>query len=178
MVLVALVAANGVRTHGRTEDRGDAMHDELKRPSTHHVMTSDPKIAELFENGLFRSATFRLLVATLDMSDVIVYVHPKTARQALGGYLAHTIVVAGGQRYVHIAIDNLGAKRRLISLFAHELQHAVEVAQHPDVRDAQAMEQLFNQLAIKFGCDGTTCSETKAAKHVEAIVRQELAQSH
>jgi len=144
----------------------------------HHVRASDAKVAALLNAGMSHSTTFREIVDTLDRSDVVVYVESKTDRQALGGYLKHSVVAAGEYRYLQIAIEARGSERRLVSLLAHELQHAVEVSQHKDVRDARAMEQLFNSLAIKFGCDGSTCTETQAAKDVEATVNAELKAAH
>ena len=115
--------------------------------SHRHVRASESRILALLEAGLSRSATFRRLVATLDASDVIVYIEPKTTRQALGGYLAHNITVAGAYRYLHVAIETTGAKDRLIPLLAHELQHAVEVAQAPEAVDAESLGRLSERLA-------------------------------
>jgi hypothetical protein len=141
--------------------------------SDRHVRATEPRILVLIDAGVSRSATFGRLVATLNDSDVIVYIEPKLKRQALGGYLAHNIVAQGEYRYLHIAVEISGSQRRLVSLLAHELQHAVEVAQTPDVRDAASLERMFSRLAIKFGCGGTTCYETQAAKDVEDIVSRE-----
>ena len=145
-----------------------------QEPSAHHVRTSDSKVRQLFVDGLSRSSTFRDLVEALDRSDVIVYVDAKTTRPALGGYLSHNIVTSGAYRYLHVAVDIHGANGRLVPLLAHELQHAVEVAHDTRARDERTLEQLFERLAIKFGCGGTTCSETQAAKDVEAAVSVEL----
>jgi hypothetical protein len=139
-----------------------------------HVRTEERRILALIDAGLSRSTTFRQLVDTLNMSDVIVYVEPKRTRQALGGYIAHNITVTGSYRYVHVAIETQGSEGRLIPLLAHELQHAVEVAQAPDARDPESLERLFSRLAVKFGCDGTSCSETQGAKDVEHLVSEEL----
>jgi hypothetical protein len=139
-----------------------------------HVRATEPKILSLIDAGLSHSATFRRLLATLNDSDVIVYIDRKLTRQALGGYLAHNIVAQGGYRYLHIAIETQGAERRLVSLLAHELQHAVEVAQTPDARDEESLQRTFSQLAVTFGCGGTTCYETQGAKDVEYIVAEEL----
>ncbi len=139
-----------------------------------HVRASEPKILALIDAGLSRSATFRGLVATLDESDVIVYIEPKLTRQALGGYLAHNIVARGGYRYLRIAIEMQGARRSLVSLLAHELQHAVEVAHAPEARDAESLQRTFGLLAAKFGCSNTECYETQAAKDVEHIVSEEF----
>lgn len=52
------------------------------------VRSTDPYIAELIVKGQARSPTFERLVATLDASDVIVYVEPQVKRtHLLGGYL-------------------------------------------------------------------------------------------
>lgn len=142
--------------------------------SAHHVRTTDGKVLELLTEGLSRSSTFRRLVEKRDTSDVLVYIDAKTTREALGGYLLHNIIVAGGYRYVHVALDVHGASGRLVPLLAHELQHAVEVAQDASVHDETTMERLFERRAIKFGCGGTTCLETQAAKDVEAAVSKEL----
>jgi hypothetical protein len=147
-------------------------------PSTHHVRSSDPKVLALFNAGMSRSATFRQLVEALDRSDVIVYVEPKLTREALGGYLAHNIVAAGEVRYLRIAVDTRGADGRIVPLLAHELQHAIEVSSNPGVRDPRSVDKLFERLAIAFGCGGATCTETQAAKDVEAAVSAELKPAH
>lgn len=144
----------------------------------HHVRSTEPKINALINAGLARSSTFRSLVETLDRSDVIVYVDQKLTRNALGGYFPHNVVVAGGVRYLRIAIEIHGAERHLVSLLAHELQHAVEVAADPDVRDSESADKLFERLAIQFGCGSSTCSETQAAKDIEAAVIVELKAAH
>ena len=140
-----------------------------------HVRTADSNVLALIDAGISGSATFRGLIATLNESDVIVYIAPKLTRNTLGGYLAHNIVSQGQHRYLRIAVDIAGTKHHLVSLLAHELQHAVEVAQAPDARDAQSLERLFSRLAVGFGCGGSGCFETRAAKAIQKIVRAELA---
>jgi hypothetical protein len=140
-----------------------------------HVRASDSKILRLIEAGQSRSVTFRRLVATLNESDVIVYIEPKVTHQNLGGYLPHYIVASGGYRYLRLVVETGGSQRRLVSLLAHELQHAVEVAQAPDARDSESLQAIFSRLAVKFGCGSTTCFETQAARDVEHIVNEEFA---
>jgi hypothetical protein len=143
--------------------------------SSRHVRSTEPRIVTLIEDGIAGSATFRSLIETLNESDVIVYIKLNRTRLALGGYLAHTIVAQGHYRYLSIRVETAGSRRRLVSLLAHELQHAVEVAHAPEVRDAESLERLFSGLAVKFGCGGTSCFETQAAKDVEHSVNQEFA---
>lgn len=144
-------------------------------PSGRHIRATDARILSLIETGLSESATFRRLVTILNASDVIVYVEPKQMRNVLGGYLSHNIATGGDYRYLRIAVETQGSRRRLVALLAHELQHAVEVAQTPTARDAVSLEQAFSQLAVAFGCGSTTCYETQAAKDLEHIVSAEIA---
>ena len=143
--------------------------------SARHVRATDPKVQTLIDAGTFGSPTFRGLIGILNESDVIVYMRPKLTRQALGGYLAHNIVARGQFRYLRIAVEIAGSERRLVSLLAHELQHAVEVAHAPGARDPESLERLFSGLAIAFACGGTSCFETQAAKDIEHIVNKEFA---
>jgi hypothetical protein len=145
--------------------------------SARHVRSTDPKILRLIDAGLSRSATFRGLIAMLNESDVIVYVEPNLTRQTLDGYLAHHVHAQGQYRYLRIAVRIAGSERHLVSTIAHELQHAVEVAHSPDVRDPESLKRLFSRLAFKFGCSGPACFETKAAQDVEGIVDEEFAAS-
>ena len=142
-------------------------------PQDPHVRTTEPKVASLIDLGLTGSATFRQLVDQLNGSDVVVYVALKQTRDGLGAYLAHDVVVAGGRRYLHVAIETLGTDRHIAARLGHELQHAVEVAQAPDVRDAATLEQLFTRLDVRSICRG--CFETAAALKVQSDIETELA---
>jgi hypothetical protein len=141
--------------------------------SNRHVRTTEARILAIVEQGVARSATFRRLVRTLDESDVIVYIEPKFDRGALAGYLAHRVVVAGPMRYIKIALNMRGGDERLIALVAHELQHAVEVAEASEVRDSESMVRLFARSTIPFVCSGS-CFETQAALDVQEAVLAEL----
>ncbi len=143
--------------------------------STHHVRTHEARIDTLLQIGIAQSPTFRRLVEALDDSDVIVYIRPKVTRQRLGGYLAHNVSVGGSYRYLYIALGMQGADARVIAILAHELRHALEVAEHADARDPDSVERLFTRLAIQEGCGAASCFETAAALDVELAVRAELA---
>jgi hypothetical protein len=146
-----------------------------------HVRSSEPRILALLNAGLARSATFRRLIDTLDASDVIVYVELQASRESrqvqresLDAYLLHQVVSRGGQRYLRIGLGARGSERRIIGILAHELQHAVEIARAPDVRDAGSLQKFFSRVSLAFGCAGT-CYETQEAKDVQRLVDDELA---
>jgi hypothetical protein len=139
-----------------------------------HIRTEDARILALIDAGLSGSAAFRQLVATLDQSDVIVYVEPKVMHDALGGYLLDDVTVAGSYRYLHVKVDVGGSKIRLIAVLAHELQHAIEVAQSAYARDAAGVREAFRRRAYEFGCAKTDCYETRAAVQAQERVLEEL----
>jgi len=143
-------------------------------PCVTHVRSDEPRIVRLIDVGRSQSETFRRLLDRLDESDVIVYIHPKQKHEALGGYLSHKVVVAGGCRYLHVALTMLGADRWLVALLAHELQHVVEVADHPEARDRQSVAAMFELISIKSACAESDCAETKAAQDVQNAVNDEL----
>jgi len=142
-----------------------------------HVRTTEPQIQAFIDEGCVRSKTFRQLITTLSQSDVIVYVEPQLTRPALGGFLVHHIIRADGWRYVRVALDYRGSPGRVIAVLGHELQHAVEIAMDASVRDDESLQQMVRRGAIAFGCGGTECYETRAAKDVEKRVLRELKQS-
>jgi hypothetical protein len=158
-MLAGLVLASAVGLGGQTV-------------SVAHVRTTEPRVLTLVEQGIARSATFRRLVDALNASDVIVYIEPKLHRPALGGYLSHRMVASGGTRYLKIAVELRGDEARVIALVAHELQHAVEVAQSPAVRDSISLSRLFAQSSIGDFCGG--CAETAAAIDIQEKVFAEL----
>jgi hypothetical protein len=139
-----------------------------------HVRATEARILAIVEDGVARSATFRRLIETLDASDVIVYIGPKFHREALAGYLAHRLIVAGPLRYIKIALDMNGPGDRVVALMAHELQHAVEVAEAPEVRDSQSMVRMFERTSLDNACGGGNCDETKAAIEIQEAVFAEL----
>src|SRR5215467_6194312 len=157
---------------GEARDAGGSSQGAVRPDS--HVRATEPVIRALLQTGLLRSATFQRLVEALNQADVIVYVEPLRTREMLGGYLSHDVISAGGYRYLHIAINLRGGDVRIIALLAHELQHAVEVAEDSDASDARHVDALFRRLASKAGCTIATCSETAAAIRVQNLVDSEL----
>src|SRR6266498_1342563 len=80
---------------------------------------------------------------TLQQSNVIVFVQPASC--ARGRIRSCLVSVTGSQRERHIRInvDTHTSHEWLIATVAHELQHAVEIAEHPDVIDASATLKLY-----------------------------------
>lgn len=111
-----------------------------------HVRGATPRMCRLLEEAIKRSPTFATLVAALRDTNVIVHVE-ETIHLPVGvdGRLSF-VTAAGGVRYLRAQV---AAGRGLIDTMAvvgHELQHAVEVALHDEVRDQDTFRALYQRI--------------------------------
>src|SRR5688572_5085571 len=81
------------------------------------------------------SPSFRALVARLMRSNVIVYVVRERGLRTLADGQLNFMAAAGGTRYLAVRVAWDHAAKRQASVIAHELQHAVEIADAPWVVD-------------------------------------------
>lgn len=137
-----------------------------------HVRAVDSKIADVIAEGMRRSGTFAQLVMALDRSDVIVYIESVHAMpQMVAGRM---LLAAGpeGQRYLRIQLASQPRSNALIALVGHELRHAIEVAESPDVRDERSLIALYERIG--HNSQGHHQYDTLAAQIVQKQVRSEL----
>jgi hypothetical protein len=124
----------------------------------------------LLDDAATRSATVRELIARLEATDVIVYVEVTPSPQI---HLARTklVTAVAGARFLRIGLKSALPPYDVTPLIAHELQHAIEIAEQPDVRDENAVRRLYARIGHQHGTDSY---ETDAAKQVERRVRDEI----
>jgi hypothetical protein len=129
-------------------------------------------VRELLE----RSSTARDLAGALGESDVVVYVrHRLFGTKAIRGRIG--LVASDATRRV-LAIEIAQQQTvddQLVSL-AHELRHAVEIADEPTVRDSNALSVLYMRIGEPTGVAeaGYESYETQAAADTGRRVRREL----
>ena len=144
------------------------------------LRSTNPMILASLNEGAERSATFRALVAAIEQTNGIVYVEfGYCAFGHVAGCLLPFIASGHGDRYVRIIVSP--EKRRLshdqlLALIAHELQHAREVLDRPEIVDLETMDAMYRKLgtAIVNGAGGY---ETSAARAAGAAVLSELVRS-
>ena len=138
---------------------------------TRHIRTLYPAVTSLLKDGFFRSPTFARLVARLERSDVIVYVEmlPHMPPGIEGRLMM--MPRAHGTRYVRIQIGMKGSVPDTIGLLAHELQHATELADAPDVADMASFVALYERIGQRSGWHQY---ETAAAQDAARQVRSEI----
>ena len=127
-------------------------------------------VRSLIDHTAARSATVRDLLARLTSSDVIVYIE-MTATPEIPTARTKLVTSAPGVRFLRIGISLTVPFSDLAPLLAHELQHAVEIAEQPDVQDDAGVRRLYDRIGRRLGRDRF---ETDAAHDVERAVRAEL----
>lgn len=126
-------------------------------------------VTKLINEGTRRSATFKGLIERLNATGLVVYVR----FAACPGAVACTRFVApqGATRRVLVVLDRFGrGPSDLIVLLAHELQHALEIADSPQVVDEASFRHFYATTGLWHGAG----YETAAAIHVARTVGSEL----
>ena len=123
-------------------------HGPAAGPVGPRVRGATPQMTRLIHEGVKRSRTFSSLVSALNQTDVIVYVQERRDLPVgVDGQLT-LATAANAQRYLRAQVLSGLGTSETIAIVAHELQHAVEIAQHTDVRDAEALAALYRRIGI------------------------------
>ena len=136
------------------------------------IRQTDPILDAMFARGRERSPTFRRLLARLGDSNLIVHVwrnqrpHPDAA-------FTQFIVESGGYRFVRITINVAGVSDGAVALLGHELQHAVEIADDPAVRDEASYTGLYRTIGYP-SCMRKRCYDTENAVDAGRRVLREM----
>jgi hypothetical protein len=135
-----------------------------------HVRGTGKFARAVVASAIRASLTIADLVQRLERSDVFVYVEvaPIEVRTA------KTILLAapGPFRYLLVSIHIDQPPDQQIVLLGHELQHALEIAEAPGVRDDAALAALYRRIGWMAG--GANKFETHLAQATGARVRRDL----
>ncbi len=130
--------------------------------------------ARLLDDGMTKSPTFRRLVARLQRSDVIVYVTIRLdMRSSLGGSLRY-VGRSATDRFLLVSLNAQNSRQMLVALLGHELQHATEVADAPDVTSEPALSSLYRRIGIRMApgaWDSVAAQQTGQRVRAEVLQR-------
>jgi hypothetical protein len=138
---------------------------------TRHVRATGRVVPALLRTGFTQSRTFAGLLSRLERSDVLVYIEDVPR---LSGALEGRLVIAPpahGYRYLRIQITLSGSPTDSIALIAHELRHAIEVANASTVVDEQGLATLYRRIGLD---RGNNLFDTIEAQETGNQVRKEL----
>ena len=148
------------------------------KPHGNRLRPLDQRIEELLQEGIVRSETFRVLVQRLTGGNVVVYLRHEAMPDGVHGRLSF-LTATSGTRYVLVALTpDLDALRSIVVL-GHELRHAVEVLEQPQIVDERTFVLAYEQATYrrKPSADGRMGFDTRAAVHAGLDVWKDLALS-
>ena len=140
------------------------------------IRTDDRRLQRLLDDGTMRSATLRALVERIAQSDLVVYVVcDGDARRGIAGRLTF-LSAAGGVRYLVVRLAPLPSRAQQIAILAHELQHAVEVADAPAIVDSASLAREYLRIGrvTRHSPAGGIAFDTQAAIDIGQRVLVEL----
>ena len=161
---LALVIALGLVAHIHADGMLATNPKARVRPMHKRVET-------LLATGMERSATFRHLVRRIEASDVIVYVETRHDLRAGVGGSMRFVTRSATDRFVRIQLNATYNTHTLVALLGHELQHVVEVAEHPEVRSSEDLREFYRRTGVRTGIDSF---DSDAARHAGYRVRAEM----
>lgn len=135
---------------------------------------TDERAEVALRNGLERSSLVRALVARIEAADVVVYVgiDPRMVK-GLSGRLTF-VGHAGRFRYLRVMLNPELGVDQITAALAHELQHVVEVVDHPEVTSEPGLTALYRRIGHSNRASGSLGWETDAAQDMGMEVRREL----
>lgn len=140
-----------------------------------HIRTTDDRLRRLLELGTRTSPTFRALVRRLLLSDVVVYLWCDGATPRVSDGRLTFVSSAGGYRYIVVRLNRLASRERQIAILAHELRHAVEIADARTVVDSTSLAREYQRIGhVSSISQATTAFDTTAAVDAGRRVLQEL----
>jgi hypothetical protein len=151
-----------------------AFSNTVAASTTVHPMprlrSATPSAQRLIDRALQTSPTMRALAGEIATSDLIVYVeiaHVESGARATTELVTATVY----DRFVRITLPTQTPHDDLIPLLAHEMQHAVEIAREPSVRDAATLRALYARIGTDPSAEHRF--ETMQARLTEREVRRE-----
>jgi hypothetical protein len=135
------------------------------------VRAMQPRVEKLLATGMERSPSFRRLVHRLEQSDLIVYVDARYDLRPGVGASMRFLAASASDRFVKIQLDGRHNTNMLVALLGHELQHAVEVAEHAGIRSADDLRVFYRETGLRTGPDSF---DSEAARDMGYLVREEL----
>ncbi len=136
------------------------------------VRAANTEARELLVRAAAQAPTVARLVAELETADVVVVIELKRLPKRVNG-LVQVAAATPTVRYLRLALNVPNAQKELVALLGHELQHAVEIAGMPEVRDDAALAAAYRKMGNPMRGDGFF--ETEAALEAGRAVARELA---
>jgi len=156
-------------------DRRGGASSPIRSGALQRVRTADRRMRRLIDEGIRESPSLHALVRRLEQSDVVVYVecHARMESRVAGRLMFVSAV--GGLRYVVARLARLPTRAQQIAILAHELQHAVEIADTPAIVDNLSLAREYQRFGrVNHSAADGIAFDTDAAVEIGARVMGEI----
>ena len=136
------------------------------------VRGSSADIAQAIEQAQTRSATFRELVAAIEGTDGVVYVHHGQCGRNVLACLVLAVEQAGPYRILQIRVDPRRKGHELMVAIGHELKHVLELLNEPTVVNYSTAHNFFERTAPKRGNSFETQAAVKVGLKIDTELRR------
>jgi hypothetical protein len=138
---------------GRPSPAAGALGDAAYATSD-RLRPQGDRVAGWLRDARRRSPTVQRLVDRIEQSDVIVYLDISRNLAPNVAACLTWMAATNSRRIVRASFRmNLGVNDA-IAMLAHELQHVVEVIDHPEVRSTETLLDLYTRIGHATGTDG------------------------
>jgi len=130
-------------------------------------------VDQLVQNGNTHSPTFAAETQELAASDLVVFLEPVMHMPAeLSAYLVF-VSATSACRFVRIRYDLHLSDPRAIAMIGHELRHALEIANHPEVVDNLSLSAMYKRYGRQV-TDGDMYDSVEAVAAGRTILQELL----
>lgn len=145
-----------------------------------HVRSPEPQLQKLILAAAARSVSFDDLLHRLDAADVTVYLICSAFAEGPPAPRLSFLSRVGTWRYLVVHLRCPMSDNQQIVMLAHELQHAVEIADAADVVDQGSMLRYYMRVGIEVshGAARIRAFETASAQTTAELVRRQLTTPH
>lgn len=137
-----------------------------------HVRALDPTLERILSRGVYRSPTLGYLLSALEQTDVIVQIVASSNMPLSTPARLLLVPHPKAFRFLRVEVRVEGTDDDLMALMGHELRHALEIAEAPDVRDSRALIDLYRRIGHRDASDRQF--DTQAAHDTANQIRREL----
>ena len=138
-----------------------------------HIRATESQMRALIDEAISSSPTVRTLVERITASDVVVFVECERDPAVRAAGRLNFMAAAGGLRYVVIRLKPT-RRAAAIAMLAHELQHAMEIADAPAIVDEESLAREYARIGYRSHSTHGLAFDTKAAVDVGRRVVAEV----
>ncbi len=142
-------------------------------PGHARLRPQSPRMAAWLTRGLQRSPTIRALAERVERGDVIVYFEIAPRLDPALAACVTWMAATPHARFVRVSMRPSLREADAVAMIAHELQHVVEVIDHPDVTSGDTLVALYERIGHRTGSTGLTW-DTQAALRAGDSARIEV----